>query len=169
MSSAVPWSGDVRGNGKPERHVHRAAERCDFDRRHSDIVVRRDHGIEFSAHRPNEYGIGRKRAGNPRQLRAAGARTGRRPQSPNRPPSPACGLSAQSAMRGPRMPNHEASPRARDRRHVARSPLVSADAAHRVVRRASWPARRAGSSDASIMATRLPVSAASISVWPGKS
>jgi hypothetical protein len=54
-----------RGSRKwqAERHVHRAAERRDLDRRHSDVVVGRDDGIELATHRPDEDGISRERAG----------------------------------------------------------------------------------------------------------
>jgi hypothetical protein len=45
---------------KPERDVHGAAERRDLDRRHSDIVIRRDHRIELAAHGAHEDRVGGK-------------------------------------------------------------------------------------------------------------
>jgi len=40
-----------------QRDVYRAAERRDLDCRHPDIVVWRDHRVEFAAHRPDENRI----------------------------------------------------------------------------------------------------------------
>ena len=48
---------------QPERDVHAAAERGDLDRRHADIVIRRQHGVELAAHRAHEDGIGGQRPG----------------------------------------------------------------------------------------------------------
>jgi len=47
-----------------ERNVHRAAERRDLDRRHTHIVIGRDHRVEFAAHGANEHGIGGKWSGD---------------------------------------------------------------------------------------------------------
>jgi hypothetical protein len=49
---------------KPEGDVHGAPERSDLDGRHSHIMVRRDHGVKFSTHSPNENCVGGKRPGN---------------------------------------------------------------------------------------------------------
>ncbi|HMI54729.1 MAG TPA: hypothetical protein VK494_00935, partial [Gemmatimonadaceae bacterium] len=45
-----------------KRDVHGAPERGDLDGRHSDIVVGRDHSVEFPAHRPHENRVGGKRS-----------------------------------------------------------------------------------------------------------
>ena len=68
--------GAVIGRGarerKPQRDIYRAAERRDFDSRHPDVVIWRDHGVEFAAHRSHKNRIRGKRA-----LDSGGAR-GRR-------------------------------------------------------------------------------------------
>jgi hypothetical protein len=45
-------------------HVHRIAERRDFDRGHPHVVIWRDHRIELTTHRADENGIGGKWAGD---------------------------------------------------------------------------------------------------------
>ena len=123
-----PLPGDVerravirrrRGNGKPERDVHRAAERRDLDRGHSDVVIRRDHGVELAAHRANEDRVRRKRTEN-------SGRFGGRSQDlvvlRAEPPAVA-GVRIQCAQRDPRLidaeplrkPSASRSPRRRSR------------------------------------------------------
>jgi hypothetical protein len=46
---------------KAERDVYRASERRNLDRRHADIVIRRDHGIELTSHGSHEDSVGRIR------------------------------------------------------------------------------------------------------------
>jgi len=45
-----------------ERDVYRAAERRDLDRRHPDVVIRRDDGIELAADGAHEHGVGGERS-----------------------------------------------------------------------------------------------------------
>ena len=95
---------------KAERDVHRAAERRDLDRRHADVVIRRDDRVELAAHRAHEHRVGRKWSGDA----GLDARPDVAPSSsssPKRPPSPACGFSAQSAIVGSAMPNQSVRPR----------------------------------------------------------
>ncbi len=150
------------------------AERRDLDRRHADVVIRRDHRVELAAHRAHEHRVGGKWTGDS----GLGGRRAQAPSSsssPKRPPSPACGLNAQSAMRGSAMPNQSRRPRARDARRVDDRVASSRAATRRATAGASSRARRAADSSrpalgrvaASIIATRRPVSVASISVWPG--
>jgi len=46
---------------KSERDIYRAAERRDLDGGHPDVVIRRDHGVKFPAHRSHKNRIRRKR------------------------------------------------------------------------------------------------------------
>jgi len=46
---------------KPQRDIYRAAERRDLDSRHPDVVIWRDHGVEFAAHRSHKNRIRWKR------------------------------------------------------------------------------------------------------------
>src|SRR5688572_24704320 len=52
-----------------ECDIHRTPKRRDFDCGHPYIVIRRDHRVEFAAHRPHENRIGRKRAQDSRAPR----------------------------------------------------------------------------------------------------
>src|SRR5262245_32003440 len=117
-------------------------------------------------------------AGNGPAMHAASAagRSSSSSSRPNRPASPACGFSAHNAMRGSAMSNH------------SRSPVRVTSAASTIARcvsfvgtsrsgmcvvasttRSGFVAPALGRVAASIIATRRPVSRASISVCPGKS
>jgi hypothetical protein len=53
----------IRGRArerKPQRDINGVAERCDLDCGHPDVVIWRNHGVEFSAHRSHEDRIRRK-------------------------------------------------------------------------------------------------------------
>jgi hypothetical protein len=45
---------------KSQRDIYRTAERRDLDGRHPDVVIRRDHGVKFPAHRSHKNCIRRK-------------------------------------------------------------------------------------------------------------
>ena len=47
ISGAVPWSGEVRTNGKPERQIHAVVERDQLERRQPLIVIHRHDRIEL--------------------------------------------------------------------------------------------------------------------------
>ena len=62
----------IRGSpreGEAKRHIHSPSEIGHLDRRHSHIVVGRDHRIELAPERAHEDGIGRQRAGGTKLLR----------------------------------------------------------------------------------------------------
>jgi hypothetical protein len=54
---------------QPERDVHRSTECGDLYCGHPYIMIRRDHSIEFTAHRPNEHSVSRKWAEDPSATR----------------------------------------------------------------------------------------------------
>jgi hypothetical protein len=64
--------GRSAGEWEAESDIHSAAECGDFDGRHANIVVGRQHRVELTAHRPDEDGVGRERT-----VGAEGARGGR--------------------------------------------------------------------------------------------
>ena len=154
-----------------ERDVHRAAERRDLDRRHADVVIRRDHRVELAAHRAHEDGVGGKRAGD-----AGRARGGREQLVVLAAEAAAvAGVRIERAERDARLGDAEpvAQPVARHARRrstIASRGEQARHVAQRDVRRREHDAQRIGGSPAparvaaSIIATRQPVRAASISV-----
>jgi hypothetical protein len=97
--------------------------------------------------------------------RAAGARSDVS-SFPNLPPSPPCGFSAQSAIRGSAMPNQLRRP---SRAMRAASVIEAAVSFSLTSRNGMWVVARTtrSLSDASIIATRALVKCANISVCPG--
>jgi hypothetical protein len=86
-----------------ERHVHGAAERRNLDRGHADVVVRRDHRVEFAAYGAHKDCVSRKRPGDSR-------RSGRRRQQLGifvAKTATITGMRIQRAQRDPRRGNAE--------------------------------------------------------------
>ena len=104
MSKAVPWATLVRMIGSPSVTL---TARCIPKQLQGDValvVIHGHHGVE-----PAVAGVDHQRVGRQRALRAAGPSA--RPRStagrmtscsssPNRPPSPPCGFSEQTPIRG---------------------------------------------------------------------
>ncbi|OMI34204.1 hypothetical protein SPAR_37568 [Streptomyces sparsogenes DSM 40356] len=98
--------------------------------------------------------------------RLDGGGMARTSSSPNRPPSPACGLTPATAIRGEVMPRARSSSWASSTMPRTRSAVISVSA----LARGRWVVTRTvrSSSLASIMAWRgAPVSAARVEVWSG--
>ena len=109
--SARPLPGDVEGRAvghagandrQAERHVHRAVHGQELDRDVPLIVVHGHHGVELAVAGTDQSAC--RPAGGPRRRCPRGG-PARRParsmicsSSPNRPSSPACGLSAQTPI-----------------------------------------------------------------------
>ena len=107
---------------QPQRHVHRSSERRHLDRRHADVVIRRQHGIELSAHRPHEHGIRRKR---PRRTEQGGGG----------PEHPLLLVAEQSVLAGMRIHRAHRDPRRRDAPPLPQGPRGRAAGPHHPVRR----------------------------------
>ncbi len=166
MSSAVPWSGEVRGNGSPSVTFTALPKLATL----IAVMPTSWYGAMTASNSPRMARTNTVSAGNgpsrPLAL-AAGASTSSSSR-PKRPPSPACGLSAHSAMRGSAMLNAVRSPA---RVTLATRAITAAVSSAGTSRRgtcvvASTTRRR---SLASIMATSHWQRDASISVCPGKS
>ncbi len=62
ISNAVPWSGDVRTNGKPERHVHGVIERQRLDRDQCLVVIHAERDVVGRPRPLMKHGVGRQRS-----------------------------------------------------------------------------------------------------------
>ncbi len=62
ISKAVPWSGLVRGNGRPERDVHARVKGMELERDQTLIVIHAQDGVEFTLDGAMKDGIGRNRS-----------------------------------------------------------------------------------------------------------
>ena len=164
MSSAVPWSGDVRGNGSPSVTFTALPNDATLMAVMPDVVIRRDHGVELAAHRAHEHGVGGERPGEP-----AGARGGREHAVVLvAEPAVVAGVRVERAQREARL--GDAEPVAQPARVMpaacAMAPAVTArrHVAQRDVRGGEHHAQAVGGEH---HRAPRPVSAASISVWPG--
>jgi len=92
MSSAVRGQGDARKR-QSQRDVHPGAESRDLHRRHADVVIGREHGVELTSQRPHEHRV-RRQAARPRRASGPRARARARPRRRTSRTSPAWGFRA---------------------------------------------------------------------------
>ena len=123
ISKAVPWSTEVRMIGRPTLTLTPLVEGQQLHRDVALVVVHRDDDVVGAFGRAQKDRVGRLRVGDvqPRARAACDRRQDPRALlSPNRPPSPACGFSPATAIRGAAMPSaRQASLRQLDRRQDA--------------------------------------------------
>ena len=107
MSNAVPWSGEVRTNGKPQGDVDAFVEAEGLQRDQRLVVIHRDDRVIAAPRRGVEQRVGRigpvTDSPSARRSAIAGAIVSIS-SLPMVPSSPACGLSPATAMRGLAMP-----------------------------------------------------------------
>ena len=157
------------------QRVPRAGRRIDLEAEQLDrdvplVVVHRDHRVELAGAQLHEDRVARHRPDHVEAvgdgLRRSSARLTSMSCRPNSPPSPACGLSAATAMRAPRMPRStQRVMRQVDARGAgapASARFGTSSSATCVV---TWLTRMLPCASI-ITEPRTPVSSASISVWP---
>ena len=173
MSNAVPWSGEVRMNGRPKRDVDAAVEIDRLDRDQRLVVIHAQRRVVAAPRRGVEHRVGGER---PARVDAGGAQRGdRRRDDVDVLAAERAGLAGMRVEPGDRddrrgdRRNRGAAPRRSPARH-GRSPRcdsVSIACAQRAG--GSSPARRAIRGQASIITAGCadPASSARYSVWPG--
>ena len=116
MSKAVPWSGEVRTNGRPSVTLTRVVERQRLDRDQRLVVIHAERRVVGRARAPRgtcvSAGSGPRASMPSARSRAIAGRDDARSSSPSAPSSPACGLSPATASRGRAMPKRAARSRA---------------------------------------------------------